>query len=280
VHCDVIRLVALDLILWFVVASVNRVSLKLDRGGDHSNDRTVDAAGLRIPTHVVALAESALRHLFIPSPSLQNVIPNCAGTGPPAALFMIFAKAWLMAPTLFTLGHGTATAEELAWLIREAAIESIVDVRSVPKSRRHPHFWREEMERWIPEKSGSTYRWEPALGGFRSVHPGSPNVALRHPSFRAYADYMETDGFAVALNDLLVRVATSQVAIMCSETLWWRCHRRLISDAALLLHAVPVQHLMHDGKLRPHILTAGVRVTPKRTLRYDVLFESDDATER
>jgi uncharacterized protein (DUF488 family) len=182
-----------------------------------------------------------------------------------------------MAPRLLTLGHGTATAEELARLIREAAIESIVDVRTVPKSRRHPQFWREEMERWVPERSGSAYHWEPELGGFRKVHRDSHNVALRHLSFRAFADYMETDAFARAVRDLLMQTKTSQVAIMCSETVWWRCHRRLISDAALLLHGVPVQHLMHDGKLRAHIPTAGVRTTAEGTLRYDVLFEAEDA---
>lgn len=180
---------------------------------------------------------------------------------------------------LLTLGHGTAGEEELARLIRGAAIESLVDVRTVPKSRRHPQFWREKMECWVPERSGSTYRWEPALGGFRKHNPNSHNVALRHPSFRSYADYMETDAFALALRELLVQVTIAQVAIMCSETVWWRCHRRLISDAALLLHGVPVQHLMHDGKLRPHIPTAGVRVTADGKLRYDVLFETADPME-
>jgi len=178
------------------------------------------------------------------------------------------------ASALLTLGHGTAAAEELSRLIHDAAIESIVDVRTVPKSRRHPQFWREEMERWIPEMSGSTYRWEPALGGFRKANRNSPNVALRHPSFRAYADYMETDVFALALGELLVQAATARVAILCSEAVWCRCHRRLISDAALLLHDVPVQHLMHDGELRPHIPTAGVRTTSEGKLRYDVLFET------
>jgi uncharacterized protein (DUF488 family) len=134
------------------------------------------------------------------------------------------------------------------------------------------------MEYWIPDRSGSAYRWEPALGGFRKNKHNSHNVALRHPSFRSYADYMETDTFALALNELLGQATTSQVAIMCSETVWWRCHRRLISDAALLLHGVPVQHVLHDGKLRPHIPTAGVRITAEGKLRYDVLFETDDAT--
>ncbi|MBC5828924.1 MAG: DUF488 domain-containing protein [Candidatus Eremiobacteraeota bacterium] len=175
---------------------------------------------------------------------------------------------------LLTLGHGTATADELAGLIRSAQIDLIVDVRTVPRSRRHPQFWREEMERWVPELSGSAYRWEPALGGFRKPKRESCNVALRHPAFRAYADYMETDEFSSALNDLLTPAAEKRLAIMCSETLWWRCHRRLISDAAVLLHHVTVEHLMHDGKLRPHIPTAGVRVIAADKLRYDVLLQN------
>ena len=180
-------------------------------------------------------------------------------------------------PALLTFGHGTAGADELARLIREAGIEQLVDVRTVPKSRRHPHFWREEMEGWVPELSGSAYLWRPALGGFRPVHRESRNVALRNPSFRAYADYMETEAFGSALDELLAGAARTRTAIMCSETLWWRCHRRLISDAAELLHGVEVQHLMHDGKLRPHIRTAGVRATADGALRYDVLF--DDAAD-
>lgn len=174
---------------------------------------------------------------------------------------------------LLTLGHGTATQDELAALIRQAEIQSIVDVRTVPKSRRHPHVWREAMADWIPALSDSDYVWEPALGGFRKGGRDSSNVALRHPSFRAYADYMETDAFMLALDDLLARAAQRRVAIICSETLWWRCHRRLISDAAVLLRGVDVQHLMHDGTRRPHVPTAGVRVTEAGTLRYDVLFE-------
>jgi uncharacterized protein (DUF488 family) len=173
------------------------------------------------------------------------------------------------------LGHGTTTAEELAGLIRDAGIQSVVDVRTVPKSRRHPQFWREEMERWVPALSGSDYVWQPKLGGFRKPNPASANVALRHPSFRAYADYMETDSFAEALDDLLTSAAGRRTAILCSETLWWRCHRRLISDAAVLLHGVEVLHLMHDGKLRPHVVTSGSRITGDGTLRYDVLFTGD-----
>src|SRR5271165_3547467 len=133
---------------------------------------------------------------------------------------------------LLTLGHGTSTAGELARLIQGAGIDSIVDVRAVPKSRRHPQFRREELEQWLPQLSGSAYFWQPALGGFRKRNAASSNVALRNPSFRAYADYMETEEFGGALDGLLARLADARVAIMCSETVWWRCHRRLISDAA------------------------------------------------
>jgi len=184
-----------------------------------------------------------------------------------------------MAQCLLTLGHGTASEEELAALIRGAAIDSTVDVRTVPKSRRHPQFWREAMECWIPERSASRYTWCPALGGFRKPDQNSSNVALRHPAFRAYADYMETGAFADALAQLLREAATARTTVLCSETVWWRCHRRLIADAASLLHGVDVRHLMHDGKLRPHIPTAGVRVTEAGTLRYDVLFEADEPAE-
>ena len=173
-------------------------------------------------------------------------------------------------PRLLTLGHGTAGEEDLARLIRGAGIERIVDVRKIPKSRRHPHVWREAMERWVPERTASAYRWEPALGGFRSIDRTSHNVALRNPSFRSYADYMETDTFARALDDVVADARNAHVAIVCSETLWWRCHRRLIADAATLLRGVSVEHLMHDGTVRPHVPTAGVRTTADGTLRYDV----------
>lgn len=176
---------------------------------------------------------------------------------------------------LLTFGHGTASADELAALIRDTEIQSVVDVRTVPKSRRFPHVWEAEMARWVPELSGASYTRSPALGGFRKPHRESPNVALRHPSFRAYADYMETPEFTGALDELIGHAVQKHTAIMCSETLWWRCHRRLIADAATLLRKLDVYHLMHDGTLQPHKLTDGVRVTPDGHLRYDLLFQGD-----
>lgn len=169
---------------------------------------------------------------------------------------------------IITFGHGTAGEIELAALIRGAGIRSVVDVRSVPKSRAHPHVWAERMARWVPDLAGASYEWQRELGGFRKTQPGSLNVALRHPAFRGYADYMQTPQFAAALNTLLTEGAKTSAAIMCSETLWWRCHRRLIADALALLHGVEVAHLMHTGVLQPHRPTPGVRVLPGK-LQYD-----------
>ena len=176
---------------------------------------------------------------------------------------------------LLTIGHGTASAGEFADLISHAGIQLLIDVRSVPKSRRHPHFWLEEMAIWVPQRSGAAYEWNEALGGFRKTRADSENVAWRHPAFRGYADYMETEPFQRALDNLLRGAAEQQIAIMCSESLWWRCHRRLIADAAVLLHEVEVMHLFHNGKLIEHVPTAGARVLNSHQLRYDVI-ENDD----
>lgn len=171
---------------------------------------------------------------------------------------------------LWTFGHGTAGEVELAALIRRAGIQAVVDVRTIPKSRAHPHVWTDQMARWVPDLSGASYQWRPELGGFRKRHLGSPNIALRHPSFRAYADYMQTADFLEALDKLLQLPQFEKTAIMCSETVWWRCHRRLIADAATLLHEVEVQHIMHTGAINPHRLTEGVRVVPEGILQYDL----------
>lgn len=158
-----------------------------------------------------------------------------------------------------TFGHGAATEQEVAALIRGAGITRVVDVRSVPKSRAHPHVWAERLALWIPAETSAAYEWDRALGGFRKPKPDSSNVALRHPSFRGYADYMQTPTFAAALDHLVARSSDANSAIMCSESLWWRCHRRLIADALVLLRGVDVTHLMHDGRVQAHKPTPGVR---------------------
>lgn len=159
-------------------------------------------------------------------------------------------------PLIRTVGHGTAGQTDFARLVREAAIQVIVDVRRYPGSRRHPHFGREAMEAWLPD-AGVEYRWMETLGGRRSSSGASTNVGLRNAQFRAYADYMYSEEFVRAVKGLLALAASTCAAVMCSESVWWRCHRRLLSDHLVLVEGVRVEHLFHDGRLSPHPVTPG-----------------------
>jgi uncharacterized protein (DUF488 family) len=165
-----------------------------------------------------------------------------------------------VADGLLTIGHGTHRADEFLALLRGAGITAVVDVRIAPGSRRHPHFGRDALAEWLPA-AGLDYRWERRLAGFRKPAPDSPDVALRNESFRGYAGYMRTPPFRAALDELLAAAARTPTAVMCSESVWWRCHRRLVADSAVLLRAVPVGHVMPDGRLADHRPTAGARLT-------------------
>jgi uncharacterized protein (DUF488 family) len=167
--------------------------------------------------------------------------------------------------TLFTFGHGTLDEDDFVALVEEAGIAEIVDVRAFPGSRRNPQFGTDAMAVWLPA-SGIAYSWMRDLGGRRKPVAGSKHVALRNDAFRAYADHMETPAFVAAIDQLLQEPAR---AVLCSETVWWRCHRRLISDHVTLVRGVEVRHLMHDGRLTLHVPTDGVRLDGDR-LVYDV----------
>jgi uncharacterized protein (DUF488 family) len=158
---------------------------------------------------------------------------------------------------------------EFIGLVRGVNLNCVVDIRSVPRSRHNPQFGRAEMERWLPAADVAC-RWEVAIGGFRKVSPTSPNVALRHPAFRGYADCMLTDEFSAAIDELLQSSGDVLTAVMCSESVWWRCHRRLVSDYLTLIRGIEIRHLMHDGTLREHRLTEGVRAAGQVVL-YDML---------
>jgi uncharacterized protein (DUF488 family) len=170
---------------------------------------------------------------------------------------------------LLTVGHGTAGQAEFAELLTGAGIQALVDVRIAPGSRKFPHFGKDQLAQWLPA-AGVAYRWEKRLGGFRKLPPDSPDVALRNDSFRAYAAYMRSAEFSAALGELIRQAAEQTVVIMCSETVWWRCHRRLIADHALLLDGADVRHLMPGGKLAPPQPISGVRVAGNE-LVYDQL---------
>lgn len=169
---------------------------------------------------------------------------------------------------LVTFGHGTASEEQIAGLLRGAGVTAVVDVRTAPGSRRHPHVARAELERWLPGH-GIGYRWDKRLGGFRTAAPDSPDTVWREPMFRGYAAHMRQPDFRTALDGVLDQAAGQRTAVMCSESLWWRCHRRLVADFAELARGAAVQHLMHDGRLLPHRPSPGVRLRDDGLLVYD-----------
>jgi uncharacterized protein (DUF488 family) len=168
---------------------------------------------------------------------------------------------------LVTVGHGTASQDELVALLTTAGAAAVVDVRRFPGSRRHPHVARERLERWLPD-AGIDYRWEERLGGRRSRVPGSVHTGLRDPSFQAYADHLTSEAFLAAIGRVLDEATHRRVAIMCSESVWWRCHRRMIADHVDLLTDLEVRHLMHDGRLVEHVPTDVVRAEDGRLI-YD-----------
>ena len=171
-------------------------------------------------------------------------------------------------PPLFTLGHSTSGRAALTTLLREAGVESVVDVRTAPGSRRNPDVAREALAAWLPEE-GVRYRWERRLGGFRRAAPGSPDTFWRNDAFRGYAGHTRSPEFRAAMAELLAAVPGERTAVMCSEAVWWRCHRRLIADHAVLVAGVPVAHLGQDGRLTAHPPTPGARLRADGLLVYD-----------
>jgi uncharacterized protein (DUF488 family) len=169
---------------------------------------------------------------------------------------------------LLTIGHGTAPAGQIIALLHGAGVAAVVDIRTAPGSRRNPHVARAELERWLPA-AGIGYRWEKRLGGFRTAAPDSPDTAWREAAFRGYAGHMRGADFLAAIDEVLEQAAGQATAVMCSESVWWRCHRRLVADFASVARQVPVRHLMHDGRLTAHEPTAGLRLRDDGLLVYD-----------
>ena len=169
---------------------------------------------------------------------------------------------------LLTFGHGAASAEQMTGLLRGVGVSVLIDVRTAPGSRRHPHVARTELARWLPE-AGISYRWDKRLGGFRRPEPDSPDVAWRVDMFRGYAGHMRTAGFLAAVDQLLAQADAQVTAVMCAESLWWRCHRRMLADFVSAARGVPVRHLMHDGRLEEHSLSPGLRLRDDGLLVYD-----------
>jgi uncharacterized protein (DUF488 family) len=166
---------------------------------------------------------------------------------------------------VFTIGHSTHPIEDFLALLSEQEIKLLADVRSYPSSKRWPHFNQEELQRAV-ERAGIEYRWFKSLGGRRhSKNVASPHTAWQIPAFRSYADYADGDDFSAGLDELIALAVHKRTTYMCSEGLWWRCHRRIISDH-LLVRGWTVMHIMPSGKLTEHALPDFARVEYDRLI--------------
>ncbi len=174
--------------------------------------------------------------------------------------------------TLYTIGHSTRTLDELIEVLRGHSIATLVDIRSFPMSRRLPHFNRESLESALPAV-GIRYVWMKELGGRRKkIRNDSPNIALRSPSFRNYADYMLTDEFRQGMDQLIHLSASSRTAYMCAERVYFHCHRMLVSDW-LSAHGHEILHIDGVGPVRAHKLLDDARVVDGELIyRGDRLF--------
>ncbi|MGR6967969.1 DUF488 domain-containing protein [Geodermatophilus sp. URMC 61] len=170
---------------------------------------------------------------------------------------------------LLTVGHGPDDRTRLGARLTGAGIGQVVDVRRFPGSRSNPDVRREALERWLPG-AGVGYRWDARLGGRRRLLPDEPvadgwwTVA----QFAAYAAHTRTPEFAAGLDEVLAEAARATVAVMCSESVWWRCHRRMVADVAVLGRGVPVHHLMPDGRLVEHRPSEGAVLAPDGTVSW------------
>lgn len=161
--------------------------------------------------------------------------------------------------TLFTIGHSTRTLDELIAALQAHKVETLVDIRTYPMSRRLPHFNRENLEKALPE-AGIQYIWMKDLGGMRKKSlEDSPNVALRNASFRNYADYMLTPQFERAIAELIKIAEHSRTAYMCAERVYFKCHRMLVSDW-LVAHGHEVLHIDDEKPPKPHKLMPEARL--------------------
>ncbi len=179
---------------------------------------------------------------------------------------------------IFTIGHSTRTLDEFIALLQEFKIETLVDIRRFPGSRRLPYFNRQELEKSLPP-AGIKYVWLEDLGGRRSGPnlADSQNPGLKSPGFRHYADYMQTEQFQKAAEHLIqIALASAKrseagsektAAIMCAEKLFWKCHRRLLSDY-LVAHSAAVEHIIESRRTQSHKFSSDAAVTTTGNVIY------------
>lgn len=163
---------------------------------------------------------------------------------------------------IMTIGHSTRGTDEFLALLEAHGVTGVADVRTIPRSRRHPHFSRESLSPFLVAH-GVGYIHIPELGGLRKPRPDSPNGGWRHESFRGYADHMQTPEFAAGIETLLSFSEGRRAAVMCAEAKWWQCHRQLVADA-LTARGIEVRHILSSRDAASHTLTPFARVDDNR----------------
>lgn len=197
---------------------------------------------------------------------LRGRLPHWPRKPPQLARTALQHLAAMTTIDIWTIGHSTHSSDAFLALLLAHEIEQVADVRTVPMSRRHPHFRTDVLARDLGAR-GLAYDHLPRLGGWRKARSDSPNAAWRNTSFRGYADYAMSEDFAAGLAQLREFAVARRTAMMCSEALWWRCHRRLIADR-LVVAGDSVCHIGSNARTAPHRLTPFAVVGPGGEITY------------
>lgn len=161
-------------------------------------------------------------------------------------------------PSILTVGHSTHPIEEFLALLEAHEVRQLIDIRTIPKSRKNPQFNSDALASAL-KAAHIRYEHMPGLGGLRHARKDSINTAWRNDSFRGYADYMQTPAFDESIRALIKEAAPRRTAIMCAEAVPWRCHRSLVADA-LGARGVAVEHIMSRSSVKPHSYTPFARI--------------------
>jgi uncharacterized protein (DUF488 family) len=171
-----------------------------------------------------------------------------------------------MPTSVWTIGHSTRSADEFVSLLKSQEIDRLADIRTIPQSRRHPHFGADALAARLRGED-IHYRHFKHLGGLRKPRADSVNTAWKNPAFRGYADHMQTPEFSSAVDELLDFADGGRLVVMCAEAVWWKCHRMLLSDALVAKH-IDVGHILDVASLQPHRLTPFARIGDAGQLAY------------
>ena len=157
-----------------------------------------------------------------------------------------------------TIGHSNRSIEDFVGLLWVNEVAKVIDVRTIPRSRHNPQFNLDSLPALLTS-AGISYTHMSGLGGLRHAHVGPPNTGWHNPSFRGYADYMQSPDFAKNVDQVVELARSQRCALMCAEAVPWRCHRSMIADA-LLVRGVRVEDIIGPHGRKSHVLTSFAHV--------------------